>query len=104
MQTNNNVTSNSTNSNTNSNNPFLSITTTHLNNPNQVNFSSTSNISNSVFCHSGAFVPFQETFYIFGGYNGLTRHNIFKFFSLKGNKTKLLNKITYLFLFLLFRG
>jgi hypothetical protein len=38
--------------------------------------------SNHVFCHGGVFVDKQESFYIFGGYNGVTRLNDFKFFKL----------------------
>jgi hypothetical protein len=40
------------------------------------------NSSNHIFCHSGAFVESNESIYIFGGYNGLTRLNDFKFFKL----------------------
>lgn len=42
--------------------------------------------SSHVFCHGGCFVDYLETFYIFGGYNGLTRLNDFKYFNLNGNK------------------
>ena len=51
-------------------------------------FKNTFDEKNSVFCHSGAFVPFQDTFYIFGGFNGQTRHNIFRYFCLKEEKIK----------------
>jgi hypothetical protein len=40
------------------------------------------NSSNHVFCHGGVFVEKQEAFYIFGGYNGVTRLNEFKYFKL----------------------
>jgi hypothetical protein len=40
------------------------------------------NNSNHVFCHGGVFVEKQESFYIFGGYNGVTRLNDFKYFKL----------------------
>lgn len=38
--------------------------------------------SNHIFCHGGVFVDKQESFYIFGGYNGVTRLNDFKYFKL----------------------
>lgn len=38
------------------------------------------NSSNHVFCHGGVFVDKVESFYIFGGYNGVTRLNDFKYF------------------------
>lgn len=65
----------------------MGILGAHLNNPNMIDMSYNnlnSHFSNSVFCHSGAFVPFQETYFIFGGFNGFTRQNVFKYFSLKG--------------------
>ena len=40
------------------------------------------NSSNHVFCHGGVFVEKQESFFIFGGYNGVTRLNDFKYFKL----------------------
>ncbi len=40
------------------------------------------NSSNHVFCHGGVFVDKTESFYIFGGYNGVTRLNDFKYFKL----------------------
>lgn len=40
--------------------------------------------SSHVFCHGGSFVDYLESFYIFGGYNGLTRLNDFKYFNLNG--------------------
>ena len=42
------------------------------------------NSSNHVFCHSGVFVYCQKSFYIFTGYNGITRLNDFKFFKFNG--------------------
>lgn len=40
------------------------------------------NSTNHVFCHGGVFVDKLESFYIFGGYNGVTRLNDFKYFKL----------------------
>jgi len=38
------------------------------------------NSSNHIFCHGGVFVDKLESFFIFGGYNGVTRLNDFKYF------------------------
>jgi len=45
-----------------------------------LNYYINDNNSNHVFCHTGVFVDKLESFFIFGGYNGVTRLNDFKYF------------------------
>jgi hypothetical protein len=66
--------------------PRITLDELNSNNNNSININK--EVTN-VFCHSGAYIQELNTYYTFGGYNGITRHNDFKYYyNFNGDQTK----------------